>query len=169
VFRLSENRGSSSSLYCGPEGLYLGSVVLIARRAGIYSLRHENELTALLGAAYSPSPDIRKLILRLRAIADWLQRQELAQAKVGAVLLRLDDLSEMVVARLIRIDELLKNNFNPDEARDSHGRWTADGAGDTASPAVDGGISAPRQSSCGDASEQSARLQVSARTVSGVA
>jgi rare lipoprotein A len=88
---------------------------------------------------------------------------------IGAVQLRTDAISERNEARLVRIDALTKHNFNPLEPRDWHGRWTANGTEDTASPAAGDGISAPRLGSCDDASEQSAALQISARTVSGVA
>jgi hypothetical protein len=168
MFKLAEGRGSLNSLYCGPDGLYLGSAALIELRDATYFLRHEDDIAALLAAAYDPTPAFGILIPRLRAITDHLQRGELAQAMVAAVLLRLDDLSGAAIARVAQVDALLKHNFNPDEPRDSHGRWT-DG---TESDPPEIGISSSAQQHPPDergAERPPDLTPISNRTISGIA
>jgi len=50
MFKLAESLGSRQGVYCGCEGLYLGSAALIEYRDGRYCLRRENEVAALLAA-----------------------------------------------------------------------------------------------------------------------
>jgi hypothetical protein len=168
MFKFAEGRGSLDSLYCGPDGLYLGSAALIELRDATYFLRHEDDIAALLAAAYDPTPAFGILIPRLRAITDHLQRGELAQAMVAAVLLRLDDLSGAAIARVAQVDALLKHNFNPDEPRDSHGRWT-DG---TESDPPETGTSSSAQQHPPDergAERPPDLTPISNRTISGIA
>lgn len=169
MFKLAERRGGRDGLYCGRDGVYLGSAALIERRGGCYWLRAENEVAALLAAAQETPPDVARFLAGLHRVGAALAKNDLGQAMIAAVHLRVDTMSELNEARVVRIDRLTKYNFNPLEPRDWHGRWTGDGMDDTASPAPGDVISAPRLDSCDDASEQSARLRVSARTVSGVA
>ena len=76
---------------------------------------------------------------KLPGIAADLQRGDLGQAMISAVLLGLGELSDDAIARLARTEALLKANFNPDEPRDQHGRWAGDDADGTSSPAGRGG------------------------------
>ena len=60
MIKLAENLVASRGLYCGHEGLYLGPSPLIERDfKGGYRLRPEQEIAALLAAAYDPAPELR--------------------------------------------------------------------------------------------------------------
>jgi hypothetical protein len=60
----------------------------------------------------------------LREIAAALQLQELSRAMVCALQMRLCEIPENALARVTRVDRMLKYNFNPLQPRDWHGRWS---------------------------------------------
>jgi hypothetical protein len=130
IFKLDARRGDRDGAYCGPEGLYLGPSPLIARIDGAYRLRAEDEIAALLAAA-DIEADAAVLVPGLRLVAAALQHGETARALIAAVHLRLPEIPEEGIARIARADELLKYNFDPNEPRDWHGRWTDEGSGDS--------------------------------------
>jgi hypothetical protein len=131
MFELAEGRGSCQGVYCGREGLYVGSAALIERREGQYRIRDKDEIAELLGAAYEPPPDIAGCFGRLREIAASLQEHDPSRAMIAALQMRLGELSEVALARLARIDGLLKYNFNLLQPRNWHGRW-----GGSSSPGI---------------------------------
>jgi hypothetical protein len=141
MFKLAETRGSSRSLYCGVEGLYLGPSPLIEFHDGTYRVRPPHEIAALVAAAFDPPPDTVKLLARLYAIAADLQHGDLGQAMISAVLLGFGEQSDAGVAALARAETLLKFNFNQAEPRDRQGRWTRDTAAGTITPIRAGGPS----------------------------
>ncbi len=143
MFKLAETRGSSRSLYCGVEGLYLGPSPLIEFHDGTYRVRPPHEIAALVAAAFDPPPDTVKLLARLYAIAADLQHGDLGQAMISAVLLGFGvEQSGRRRRRLARAAEtLLKFNFNQAEPRDRQGRWTRDTAAGTITPIRAGGPS----------------------------
>lgn len=110
MFKLADSRGSRQGVYCGPEGLYLGSAALIDRRDGRYSVRREDEVVALLEGAYGPSDDIAELSGRLRRVATHLNDANLAEAMIAAVHLKLGQIDEDAIARVVRTEALLKAN-----------------------------------------------------------
>lgn len=128
LFKLADGRGSRQGVYCGEEGLYLGSAALIEQQDGRYFVRREDELAALLEAAYGPGHDVAELLARLRLVASSLNQANLAAAMIGAVHLRLEEMAEDGIKRVTRTESLLRANFNPDQRRDDHGRWTAEGS-----------------------------------------
>jgi hypothetical protein len=91
-------------------------------------VRKEDEVAALLAAAYGPGHNIAELLARLRLIATRLNDADLTVAMIGAVHLRLEEIAEDGVARVTRTEALLKSNFDSAQPRDDHGRWTADGS-----------------------------------------
>ncbi|MFL5265848.1 MAG: hypothetical protein ACJ8AH_04510 [Stellaceae bacterium] len=124
MFKLAASLAASRGVYCGREGLYLGPVALIEESEGTYRLRPEEEIAAIFSAAYNACPEFADRIAGLRRIAAALQRSELAQAMISALLLRLDAVSDEGLAR---IEVLSKANFNPNQPRDAQGRWTPEG------------------------------------------
>ena len=52
MYRLAETLGSPEGIYCGREGLYVGSAAIIESRNGQYWIRQQDEITELLTAAY---------------------------------------------------------------------------------------------------------------------
>lgn len=124
MFKLADHPGGGDGLYCGSEGLFLGSSPLIVRSEGAYRLRAQSEITALLAAAYGSVDQATGLLSRLGLIREALQKSDLCNAMILAVHSRLGSVSADGLARLDRIEKLSKHNFNPDEPRDRHGRWT---------------------------------------------
>jgi len=119
---LPQGRGSKLGAYCGTEGLYLGPFALIECCNGTFKLRSQAKIEAVLAVAYGPDLEHAGLVAGLRKIAAQLQRGELAQAMISALLLKLGGLPEETAARLDEV--LLRANFNPNQPRDWHGRWT---------------------------------------------
>ena len=128
MFKLADKPGGRQGVYCGVEGLYLGAAPLIDRRDGRYSMRREDEVAVLLEAAYGQRHEIARLLDRLRPIAAHLNESNLAAAMIAAVHLRLADIDEDGIARVVQTEALLKANFDPAQPRNDHGRWTADGS-----------------------------------------
>jgi hypothetical protein len=141
MFKLAEQRGDSDGPYCGPEGLYLAPSPLIAKFGRSYRLRAAGEIAALIEAAYSPSIDANRLLPGLQIAADALQQGEIARAMIAAVHLQLGEIRRDRLARIAQLDSLRKSNFNPDEPRDWHGRWTTEG-GENGASGEDGGDAA---------------------------
>lgn len=76
------------------------------------------------------------LARRLPLIREALQQGDLCRAAILAVQARLGPMAPEGVDRLAQTEALAKYNFNPDEPRDWHGRWT--GWESSASTAVTG-------------------------------
>jgi hypothetical protein len=157
MFKLAERRGDRHGPYCGPEGLYLGHSPLIARIDDAYRLRAEDEIAVLLAAA-DIGADAARLLPRLRLVAAALQRGETARAMIAAVHLKLPEIPEEGIARIARAEELLKYNFDPNEPRDWHGRWTDEGDGGSGSSGDEGGGGDGGDEAAGDAGSPGPQL-----------
>ncbi len=128
MFKLAESRGSAGGLYCGRDGLFLGPSALIEHHEGAYRLRPQDEIAILLAAAYKSIPDPTSCFARLPRVAAALEKGDLARAMIAALHLRLGEIPKERMASLARAEALLKHGFNPDQPRDWHGRWTAEGS-----------------------------------------
>jgi hypothetical protein len=133
-FRLSD-QPDGLGLSCDASGLELAGVPLLRKGAQGFAPRSAEEIAALLRQAYGEDgPAVAPS--GLRTVAEALNRGELAKAMIAAVHLRLPELDADGAVRLILADHALAK-YDPDQPRDDHGRWTADGAGgastDTAS------------------------------------
>jgi hypothetical protein len=126
VFKLAERQGSWQGLYCGLDGLYIGSIGLIELHDGSYCLRAEEDVAALLAAAYGLA-DCARVLGGLRRIASHLNDGDLAQATIAALHLRFAEIEGDSIARVMGTEALLKANFDPAQPRDRIGRWTSDG------------------------------------------
>jgi hypothetical protein len=72
---------------------------------------------------------------RLGAITQALNRGDFASAMIAAVHTQTPELTVEAAARLTQADrELMKYDYNPEETRDWHGRWTGDGSSAPAAP-----------------------------------
>src|ERR1700734_2398321 len=122
VFRLTDERGGLG-LSCTPAGVSLAGVPLLRRAHAEFVPRPASEVALLLEAAYGKdSPGLQP---RLGAIAQALNCGDFALAMIAAVHTRTPELSQEAALRLADADEALtKYNYNPDEPRDWHGRWT---------------------------------------------
>jgi len=127
-YRLSDEP-RDFGLSCGAHGLTLAGVPLLKRTEAGFQPRPLEEIGRLIGRAYQTDADIAGLMGGLNAVARALNGGEQTRAMVAALLLKLPDLDWDGAARIALADEALsKAGFNPDEGRDSQGRWTTDGA-----------------------------------------
>lgn len=125
MYKLADRRAAVGGIYCGAHGVWLGPAQLIRRNGdGRYQVRAAAEIEALLAAAYAAPPEAGGCIAGLQRIAKHLGDSNVALAMIAAVQLRFGEIAEERIERLARADTLLKANFNPDEPRDDHGRWT---------------------------------------------
>jgi hypothetical protein len=136
IFRLTNEPGGLG-LGCTPAGVALAGVPLLRSTPAGFVPRPASEISTLLKAAYGADGDPSPLHSRLGAIAKALNSGDFALAAIAAVHTRTPELSREVALRLANADEeLAKYNFNPDEPRDWHGRWTTGGAAAPASIAA---------------------------------
>jgi hypothetical protein len=138
IFRLTYGPGEFG-LSCNPDGLFLAGVPLLRRTRAGFVPRPAPEIASLIKAAYGADADQTRLQSRLGAIAQALNDRDFATAMIAAVHTRTPELSPEAALRLTKADgELTKYNFNPNEPRDQHGRWTRDGSSDSKSLAASG-------------------------------
>ncbi len=134
-FRLDDDTGGFG-LNCDAGGLALAGVPLLYRTAAGFAPRPRDELDLLLRHANQGRE--QPLVLTdsgLAAVARALNRNDLAKAKLAAVFMRVPELDADSAVRLILADDVL-TKYSPEQARDDHGRWTADG-GSAGPPATD--------------------------------
>jgi len=133
MFRLT-NGSDGLGLSCTPAGVSLAGVPLLRRTRAGFVPRPAPEIASLLKAAYGDGST--GLQSRLDAIAQALNRGDFTSAMIVAVHTRTPELSPEAAMRLAKTEqELTKYNYNPNEPRDWHGRWTRDGTAGRASPA----------------------------------
>jgi len=123
-------------IYCNDDGVFIGPDCALIRAdtdcAGrkSYTLRPRSEIAHLLEAAHVTHFGLDALISRLNVVAKALNDGDMALAQIATLQLGLPALADgAAVNRMAAADRLLKYNFNPDEPRDWHGRWTTDGSG----------------------------------------
>jgi len=122
------DRVESLQLNCTSNGAYLAGVPLLQK--GIAGLRPRpiHEIAALMNGAYGGYVDSAHLSPGLDVVARALDQGDLGRAMIAAVRLRLPELSGEGALAIARVDAALAK-YSPDEPRDEHGRWTADGSG----------------------------------------
>jgi hypothetical protein len=136
VFRLTNERGGLG-LSCTPAGVSLAGVPLLRRAQAQFVPRPASEVALLLKTAYDK--DLPGLQSRLGAIAQALNSGDFALAMIAAVHTRTPELRQEAALRLANADEALtKYDYNPDEPRDWHGRWTRDGSAGQTTTAASG-------------------------------
>jgi len=120
-------------LSCTPAGVSLAGVPLVRKTHTGFVPRPDSEIAWLLKAAYGE--EALALRSRLGVIAQALNRSDFATAMIAAVHTETPELSPAAAARLARADQALtKYDYNPEEPRDWHGRWTSDGSAAPATP-----------------------------------
>jgi hypothetical protein len=126
AYRLTNEPGGLG-LSCTSAGLSLAGVPLLRRTKAGFLPRPAAEIAGLMKAAYGADPT--ELRSSLGAIAQALNRGKLARATIAALQTRTPELSFEAAARLARAEQkLIKYNYNTEEPRDWHGRWTGNGA-----------------------------------------
>jgi hypothetical protein len=131
-------------LSCTSAGLSLAGVPLLRKTEAGFVPRSAAEIAALVKAAYGAGDGPVRLQSRLGAIAEALNRGDLARASIAAVLTRTPELSWEAAARVANVN-LTLSKYDPDQSRDWHGRWTSgDGTGPE-SPAMPVGDGAAQE------------------------
>jgi hypothetical protein len=126
VFRLT-NESGGLGLSCTPTGVSLAGVPLLRKTQAGFVPRSASEIATLLRTAYGE--DHADLQSRLSAIAHALNGGDFARAMIVAVHSMTPELSPEVALQLAKADkQFSKHNYNPDEPRDWHGRWTRGGS-----------------------------------------
>lgn len=121
-FRLANEQGSLG-LSCHAGGVSLAGVQLLQKTAKGFAPRSADEIGALMKCAYGPETDAIRLTRGLDVVAAALNRGDLGRAMIGAVHLRLEELSFDAATRIARADDALAK-FDPNEPRDDRGRAT---------------------------------------------
>lgn len=119
---------------CTPAGLSLAGVPLLEKTREGFAPRPAPEIASLIQAAYGADGDPIRLESSLGVIARALNGGDLAYAGIAAVLTRTPELSPEGAVRLAKANGALAK-YDPDEPRDTRGRWTRGGA---AGPAGEG-------------------------------
>ena len=123
-------------LSCTADGLSLAGVPLLRKTKAGFVPRPAYEIRALAEAAFRSTADATRLSLSLDVIAEALNRGDVAHAMTTAVLTRPPDLSWSEAASLAKAEDELKK-YDPEEARDWHGRWTDEGSDESAETTAD--------------------------------
>lgn len=125
-FRLA--RKPEAGLSCDADGVSLGGIQLLRRTDAGFAPRTALEIDVLTKAAYGAAFDTRQLTSGLAVASRALNAGDLGRAMIATLHLRLPALDADGVARLGAVNAALAK-YSPDQPRDWHGRWTAEGAG----------------------------------------
>jgi hypothetical protein len=128
AFEIAGIRGSLG-LSCTTKGVFLAGVPLLRRTKDGLRSRPDRELDCLFVTAYDAiDPSIFRACIRGAAYA--LEAGDVRLARGLLALAALPELDWDGAVRVLRVDNgLQKYNYNPEEPRDWHGRWTTTGDG----------------------------------------
>ena len=123
--RLSERSTDSYGLAVDKDGVTLGpDFPLIRKTSRGYETATLEELSCLREVVSLGSGDMPRLVGHLESIARALGAEDLAKARILALYLPINRLTQSHLDRLENAWAVLKGSFNPDEPRDERGRWT---------------------------------------------
>lgn len=127
LFKLDQHP-RSRGLRCDREGLFLiGEPLLEHDDEGRFRPRPPERLRKIFDGMYRDDADWESRIRSVKVVADALNKDDMARAMMAAVLMRLPEPGGAI--RIADVDGILaKAGFNPAEARDTRGRWAAEGA-----------------------------------------
>jgi hypothetical protein len=125
--RLLKRGGGCDGLTVDLDGVTLGSDFQLVRRTPeCYRAITRVEVAALL-QAISRKGNPERLHGHLESIAKALNAKDLAKARILGLYFPINELTAAELARLSNVSAVLKQNFNPDQPRDEHGRWGSGG------------------------------------------
>jgi hypothetical protein len=115
-------------LRCDQDGLFVGNEPLLERDAqNRFQLRASEQIRKILSGAHRAESDWSSRVRSVGVVAKALNNGDVARAMMAAVLMRLPEPGGGV--RISDVDGVLaKAGYDPDEPRDSQGRWTTDGS-----------------------------------------
>jgi hypothetical protein len=125
MFKLSNGPGSLG-LSCNENGLALAGVPLLRRTGHGFTPRSQAEIARLIGHTYGTDTATTSIMGGLTAVARALNDNAIARAMIAAVQLKLPELDWKGAVRIAQAEAALAK-FDPNEPRDSHGRWTREG------------------------------------------
>jgi hypothetical protein len=112
---------------CNASGLRIGPVQLLRRTFFGFESRPLGEIDFLLSKVFGVKLTFAKRMAELDAIAAVLSKGDFAQATTIALFMRLPALSPDQADRARLAERLLKKGYDPNELRDTSGRWTGSG------------------------------------------
>jgi hypothetical protein len=114
---------------CDEHGPSIGPIRLLKQTSHGFEPRWIPELEFVLSTAFGRPMQLAGKMRGLRAVADALEKGDLARAMLVTQFMWLPSLpDERAFHRAITADTLAKAGFNPDQPRDEQGRWAGDGA-----------------------------------------
>lgn len=143
-----EDEPSGLGLNCEvSRGVTLAGAPLLSKTAAGFRPRPDHEVDLLLTAAYRQEIDTGAMVRALGTVADALNCGDAELAMIAALHLRLPPLDPDGAVRLARVHDLIAK-YSPDQPRDWHGRWTAEGdtGGTSTSTTETGSLDTPTRS-----------------------
>lgn len=101
--------------------------VLVRRVSEGYRCLSPAEAAVIQGLLFGGSEDPGWLFRQCTRIAHALARGDIVMAQLYGLQIPLPDLDDGRLQQLARAAPFIKADFNPDQPRDWHGRWTEDG------------------------------------------
>jgi Restriction endonuclease fold toxin 5 len=127
--RLHERGPRSRGLSVDTEGVALGpGCVLVRRTPAGYQRASAGEIIDLTRIVFGRDARLDRIPIVLARITECLSAGDLVKAQLLGLEIPLDELDDRQLARLRRVGGLIKE-FDPDQPRDEHGRWTSSGRG----------------------------------------
>jgi hypothetical protein len=122
--RLHARDSSSRGVTVDIEGVTLGPNCVLVRRTPegyrCISKEEASEIQALLGLASDPDWLFRQCGRIAKALAD----RDMALAQIYGMAIPIVNLTREQFSKLASLSCFIKANYNPDQPRDAHGRWT---------------------------------------------
>jgi len=124
--RRSHPRGPSSrGVTVDIDGAMLGpDCVLIQRTPEGYRCVTQDEAAAIQALVVARVDDPDWLFRQCHRITKALADQNIALAQIYGMGIPIPELDRRELAKLASTAQFIKANFNPEQARDTHGRWT---------------------------------------------
>lgn len=125
--RLHARGSASKGLVVDEAGAALGpKCILVRRTLSGFQCATPGEAAAVQNFVFGKTKPPDWLFEQCCRIAQALKDDQVALAQIYGVHSAPPDLDDDELAKLAKAAPFIKANFNPDEPRDSHGRWTGD-------------------------------------------
>jgi hypothetical protein len=123
--RLHERGPRSRGLAVDAEGVALGPDCVLVQRTPVgYRAMEAAHIAAIQKYVFDGDGRLGRLPTVHAAIARALDSKDLVKAQLLALAIPIDALDDRRLARLALASAALRKDFNPDEPRNDHGRWT---------------------------------------------
>ncbi len=127
--RLHDRGPACRGLVIDEEGVALGpDCTLVRRTPQGYQRINDDEIAWLACEAFDGDIRLRRLPIILTGIAESLNANDLVKAQLLGLEIPLDELDDARLRRLALVSVHLRKDYDPNQPRDDHGRWTSAGA-----------------------------------------